>query len=116
MHNNSDRDSRLSMNKNKVISPLSLVRVVVLAWLVLVIVEQAQAKPVVITNEVVSGGDFSFNVLAASNTTFTIQISSNLTSWQSVESLTSTSALTAVLDPRGISGVPQQYYRLRRGR
>jgi hypothetical protein len=74
-----------------------------------------QAQRLAITNVAVSGGIFSFNVLAASNTTFIIQISSNLTGWQSVKGMTSTSILTSVQDPRGVSGFPQQYYRLVEG-
>lgn len=66
----------------------------------------------VFTNARVSGGSFSFQVLIASNQLFTIQTSTNLTSWDSVGSQTATNHLITVVDPRGIAGFSRQYYRI----
>jgi hypothetical protein len=66
----------------------------------------------VLTNARVAGGTFSFQVLIASNQLYTIQVSTNLTSWNSVGSDTATNSLINLVDPRGIGGFSRQYYRL----
>ena len=66
----------------------------------------------VFTNASVAGGTFSAQILMASNQLYTIQTSSNLTSWSSVGSDTSTNKLITLVDPRGTAGFSRQYYRI----
>ena len=69
----------------------------------------------VFTNASVSGGTFSVQILIASNQLYTIQTSTNLTSWSSVGSDTATNNLITLVDPRGTAGFSRQYYRLMLG-
>ena len=66
----------------------------------------------VFTNASVAGGNFSVQILMASNQLYTIQTSTNLTSWSSVGSDTSTNKLITLVDPRGTAGFSRQYYRI----
>ena len=66
----------------------------------------------VFTNASVVGGTFSAQILIASNQLYTIQTSTNLTSWSSVGSDTSTNTLITLVDPRGTAGFSRQYYRI----
>ncbi|HEV2692958.1 MAG TPA: hypothetical protein VG347_08700 [Verrucomicrobiae bacterium] len=66
----------------------------------------------VFTNATIVGGNFKVQILIASNATFTIQTSTNLTSWTSVGFQTATNNLMNLVDPRGIAGFGRQYYRL----
>jgi len=66
----------------------------------------------VFTNAKVAGGTFSVQVLIASNQLYTIQVSTNLTSWNSVGSDTATNSLITLVDPRGTAGFSHQYYRI----
>jgi hypothetical protein len=69
----------------------------------------------VFTNATVSGGTFSVQILITSNQLFTIQTSTNLTSWSSVGSETATNKLITLVDPRPTSGFSRQYYRIMLG-
>ena len=69
----------------------------------------------VFTNAKVAGGTFSVQVLIASNQLYTIQVSTNLTSWNSVGSDTATNSLITLVDPRGTAGFSHQYYRIMLG-
>jgi hypothetical protein len=66
----------------------------------------------VFTNAVIVGGNFQVQILIASNTTFTIETSTNLTNWTPVGSQTATNNLVNLVDPRGIAGFNQLFYRL----
>src|SRR5450755_113287 len=66
----------------------------------------------VFTNASVVGGTFSVQILIASNQLYTIQTSTNLTSWSSVGSDISTDKLVTLVDPRGTAGFNRQYYRI----
>jgi hypothetical protein len=70
------------------------------------------AQTPVLTNAMVSGGNFSFRILLASNQTFTIEVSSNLTSWTPVGSQTPNTNLVSVTDPRGVATFNRQFYRI----
>ena len=65
----------------------------------------------IFTNAMIVGGDFQVDT-DRFNATFTIQTSTNLTSWTSVDSQTATNSLISLVDPRGIAGFNRQYYRL----
>jgi hypothetical protein len=69
-------------------------------------------QTLVFTNAALVGGNFQFQILVASNTTFTIQTSTNLTDWEAVGTMTSVSNSITIMDPRGIAGFNRQYYRL----
>lgn len=73
------------------------------------------AQQPILTNATVSGGDFSFQVLTTSNQTFTIEVSSNLTSWLAVGSQTAMSNVVSLSDPSGVSTVLQRFYRIELG-
>jgi hypothetical protein len=66
----------------------------------------------ILTNAMVVGGNFQFQVLIVSNALFTIQTSTNLTSWTSVGSQTATSNLVTLVDPRGTASFDRQFYRI----
>jgi hypothetical protein len=66
----------------------------------------------ILTNAAIVGGNFQFQILIASNTTFTIQTSTNLTSWISVGSQTATDNLVTLVDPRGTAAFGRQFYRI----
>jgi hypothetical protein len=66
----------------------------------------------VLTNAAIVGGNFQFQVLIASNAAFTIQTSTNLTSWMSVGSQTATNNLITLVDTRGTAGFNRQFYRI----
>jgi hypothetical protein len=69
----------------------------------------------VFTNASVAGGTFSVQILITSNQLYTIQVSTNLTSWTSVGSDTATSNVMTLVDPRGTAGFSRQYYRIMLG-
>jgi hypothetical protein len=73
------------------------------------------AQAPVFTNATVVGGTFSVQILIASNQLYTIQTSTNLTSWSSVGSNTATNSLITLVDPRGTAGFTRQYYRIMLG-
>jgi hypothetical protein len=73
------------------------------------------AQQPILTNAIISGGDFSFQVLTTSNQTFTIEVSSNLASWSVAGTETATSSIVSLTDPSGVSAVPQRFYRIMLG-
>jgi hypothetical protein len=66
----------------------------------------------VFTNASVVGGNFSVQILIASNQLYTVQTSTNLTGWSAVGSDTATNNLITMVDPRGTAGFSRQYYRI----
>jgi hypothetical protein len=63
----------------------------------------------------VVGGTFSVQILIASNQLYTIQTSTNLTTWSAVGSNTATNKLITLVDPRGTAGFRRQFYRIMLG-
>jgi len=58
------------------------------------------------------GGNFQFQVLIVSNAAYTIETSTNLTSWNAVGSNVATNHLITLVDPRGTAGFARQFYRI----
>ncbi|HEX3800743.1 MAG TPA: hypothetical protein VH413_18765 [Verrucomicrobiae bacterium] len=67
----------------------------------------------IFTNAAIVGGFFQVQILISSNTTFTIQTSTNLaTGWTSVGSMKATNNLITLIDNRGMAGMNRQFYRI----
>jgi len=66
----------------------------------------------VLTNATLVGGNFQFQVLIVSNAAYTIETSTNLTSWNAVGSNVATNHLITLVDPRGTAGFARQFYRI----